>query len=181
MNLHDHLKDITPPDAGRQHRFSYNLARWVRHHGKWGARIFFLPQLWERQDPTQPPVFDLTQGQSHMLFIGTYHADGAPGVAGCRLSQVLCNGAREQPGFYCLKDPQDVTDLWLPAYLERGKCAIDPRHRIYADRERWDVAEDEQTRTCRWCGATFRRREEPRTVIDTFWDAVPPQPTTEQP
>ena len=170
VNLLESLKPITPPSRDSREKFSFNLARWVKKHGRHGplgARIFFTPRIWGKGDD----VFDPLRTQPHHMAVGIYYSDGAPGISGSRLSSVLCMGAREQPVFFIYEDPQDVTDIWLPAYLERGKCAIDPEHNsLYNERDRFDVASDEQSRVCRWCGQTFTRKDTPRTVIDTTWD-----------
>ncbi len=84
-------------------------------------------------------------------WIGIMHDDGW--FSGCRLTAVLCYGAKEQiyahPNMVLLRE---IDDFWAKYELV-GRCAIDPEHQMFFidDKSRW--LQNGNERECVWCGS----------------------------
>jgi hypothetical protein len=132
--------------SGRGDKFSENLVKWVKkyrdinifaafsaHNNIDGSELEYLP---EKSLPRQ-------------ILIG--HVDMEDGwLHGSRLSTILCQGARSDvfaysPGFLITPLPG-----WWDGYINGGKCFIDPEHKLYTDKERWQLEGDMPQ--CLWCG-----------------------------
>lgn len=126
--------DLTVIDPKNGKKFSPNLYR-------------FLKKVSKRYDLNELGVY-IDNHQTK--WIGILREDGW--FSGCRLTAVLCYGAKEQiyahPNMTTLKK---IEDFWSN-YEQVGRCAIDPEHQMFFidDKSRWDQKGD--LRECIWCG-----------------------------
>jgi hypothetical protein len=158
---------------GKGDRLSENFMKWVKRWGKdrptMGIEVVFLH--WSNIDGSHVDHVAGTTQPNHIL-IG--RSDDEGWFYGARLSQII--GGKNGPDVYAFPPSLKTTPLpdWMQGYIEGGKCFIDPEHRLYMDKERWQYSEDGNTRRCQWCGNFAQtKRVEPRTVFDTFWDGAP--------
>lgn len=134
------VKAIHPSNGAK---YSPNLHKWLtqreRKHRAWTSSVF--------------------RDRDGVLWIGML--DEGAFLIGCRLMQVLCNGAKAESMAYPLKQLgtlEEVPDFWT-RYAADGRCAIDTGHQMYfvGDDTRWHVVGDE--RKCLWCEKAHQRRE----------------------
>jgi hypothetical protein len=136
-------KDLLPKikSAGRKDRLSENLMKFVRKNR--GIRLFVAFATEGKE------TYDASKTQASRLYIGFWEMDDG-WLHGARLSEILCEGARASTWAYPPKMRFIEVSGWFDRYAEGGKCVVDPEHRLYHDRERWQ--EDGDIRRCLWCG-----------------------------
>ncbi len=145
--------DLGAISAKAGDKYSPNLHRWLKHWPYRGAE-------------SAPEVFRNTDG---LLYIGIVHDDGW--FSGALLNTVLCNGVRADIGAYAppfvAQKLKRVDGFW-EAYQERGRCAIDPEHRVnFQGDTRWSA--DGDSRRCAWCGHVQYRRRWTESVERSGW------------
>ena len=153
------------PTQGRADRFSQNLYRWLRRHPHYTQVFFRRGNASSLGAPDT--AYDPERTQASQIYVGLVD-DGD--LLGSRLSEILVDGAKTQtwcyPGFPC----DEITEAFWAGYKAIGKCAIDPEHRLYADKERYRG--DDTARVCCWCGRHEEAFTEARVVRQTVW--LPP-------
>lgn len=131
-------------------RHSENLMKWVRKHRDWPMVVAFIGHCSITGERLE---YDPAKTMPRQIVIGI--GDMSDGwIHGRRLSEIISGiyGVRSENYAYSRQfHPVELPDWWQ-RYIEFGKCFIDPAHRIYADRERWKISEDGQSRQCIWCG-----------------------------
>lgn len=167
----EYIRLITPPTSGSHEKYSHNLSRFMRRRGVKVAerdRVLFAP---DNEHPTWCPEASRPEN----LYIGT--ADDEGWVYGARLSVVICQGGKAKTWAFVPRTfPMgviDVTDDFLARYLMHGKCAMDPTHNLYGDRDRFTASDDRKARTCNWCDMAQKLHE--TTVPAQVW--MPAQAT----
>jgi hypothetical protein len=154
-------------------RFSENFMKWVRRWSKErpSSELEAVFLHWSNLDGSHVDYVPGTTQPSNIL-IG--RSDNEGWFYGQRLSSII--GGKNGPDVFAFPPSMATTPLpdWLQGYIEGGKCFIDPEHRLYADRERWQVSKNGKTRDCLWCGkVTQAKRTKRRTVVDTYWETAP--------
>lgn len=155
------LSDINPK---KNPAFSPNLYRWMRKGG-----VFMADSR----------VYEGPSGvEGHATrFIGII-SDDHHDFCGSKLNSALCEGGRAMQAAYpwlTAKNLVEVVNFW-PGYLKLGRCAIYPEHRWNFDGQ-W--LEEDDVRTCQWCGLVQRRERYTYTEQRERWveaDAVPAAP-----
>lgn len=146
-------------------RYSENFMKWTRKQRNEQLEVVFIH--WNNIDGSRVEIVEGTT-QPQQILIGRKDGDGW--FYGTRLSEILCKGLSAER--YAFPSKHDFTSLpeWFDGYIQGGKCFIDPEHRWYYDRERWQVSDNGEVRECLWCGE-YRQRKvvKTRTVTDTFW------------
>jgi hypothetical protein len=162
------LKQITPATNGDGERFSWNLARYLHKHPD-AIRFFY-----ERNDLLDSYRADVNC--AHRLYVG--FMDGGS-LIGSRVSEILGVGRRAgrwaYPPKHFLFGLDDVSNVFLPRYMELGKCALDPEHCLYVSDARYEVKGDESMdgyRKCVWCGRIERLQRSERIVLEGAWEPV---------
>lgn len=144
-------------------RFSENLMKWVR---KYKDRPMFIALATDGKH-----YFDAEKTQASLLYVGWHSLDEGE-LMGSRLSEILCNGAKTSTWAFQRRMKFVEVPFWWEHYIQFGKCAIDPEHWLYADRERWEVTEDGKSRRCIWCGS-HEQYLHTEMVPKTEWRRVP--------
>lgn len=157
---------------GKGDRFSENLVKWVKRWDKTrGNRPLSVTFLhWSNIDGSHVEYLPGTTQPNHIL-IGD--GDNEEWFYGCKLSQII-GGGRGSSDVFAYPPKMTKTPLpdWFQGYIKGGKCFIDPEHRLYYDKERWQVSEDGNTRNCLWCGEVAQQKIiKERTVYDISWGA----------
>lgn len=154
------LKQITPLTKGFGEKFSPNLAMYLRKYPD-AIRFFFAGDKDVREWTPERTI-------THLLYLG--FMDGNL-LIGSRVAEIIHYGRKAQRWAYPPKNfasgLRDVTVELLPRYVELGKCALDPEHRLYFDSERY--VERGDTRTCKWCGQVQARKVIVETVETPVW------------
>ncbi len=119
---------------------------------KYSPNIFrFLKKISKRYGLQEIGVYIDNQKTK---WIGILRDDGW--FSGCRLTAVLCYGAKEQiyahPNITGLRE---INDFWNE-YERIGRCAIDPEHQMFFidDNSRWLINGNE--RKCIWCDSCMQ-------------------------
>lgn len=149
--------------SSKADRFSENLMKWVR---KYKTRPMFIALATEGKY-----YFNAEKAQASILYVGWHNLDDGY-LMGSRLSDILCNGAGAFTAAFVPGMKFVAVPFWWEHYIQFGKCAIDPEHWLYADKERWDVAEDGKSRRCLWCG-NYEQYLHTEMVPKTDWRRVP--------
>jgi hypothetical protein len=150
---------------GRAERYSENLMKWVRQNRKRDLFVAFATEGTKVYDPKKTAAGSLYVGYGPSL-----NEDGF--LHGSRLSDVLCNGLRAGAWAFPPKMQfVEVQDFWA-RYIALGKCAVDPEHSLYFDRERWHSEDDKSFRRCIWC-FDFYQQEHVEMVEQKTWRAIP--------
>lgn len=149
--------------------YSDNLVKWLKKRKDWPLEAAFLH--WSNIDGSHVEMKpEATQPQQILLGIGPDRED--KWFHGARLSEILCSGAKAN--VFAFPPRFETTPLpdWFGGYIKGGKCFIDPEHRWYGDRDRWQLSDDGNSRVCLWCGEHMQEKfVTERTVIDTHWRA----------
>lgn len=160
------LAAVTPASRSSEEKLSYNLSRWLKRNGGLFVRAFYAPEpgalAWDPAK-THPP----------MIYLG-FPDDGW--LHGARLSSILTMGTKADswaypPGEFDLP-LVEITEAFWAAYIELGKCALDPEHSLYWPSDRFVESLDGGTRVCRWCARSEAREIRPMTVYQTSWKMV---------
>jgi hypothetical protein len=146
--------DVAAIHPSRGAKYSPNLHKWLtqrgRRHMAWTSRVY--------------------SDAAGVLWIGMLDNGD---LFGCRLMQVLCNGAKAFHACWVGLGPLvELADFWTN-YTAIGRCAIDPGHKMYftGDDTRWQTTGDH--RECLWCGnhtQKLRRWIEP--VERSAWEST---------
>lgn len=156
MNIFDQLEMIRATE--REDRYSKNLYDWLR---KVRSKHWSAPQVFIRigEELCQADAYDPSRTQCPAIYIGDVF-DGD--LIGSRLSEILSQGRKAQTwcysGFGESPALENITENFWSRYITDGKCALDPEHRLYRDRERYETRDSH--RTCRWCGREEQRHIE---------------------
>ena len=135
------LDAINPAIQGD--KYSENLYKWLKKHWNYPVFVAFsrVCAISGNQLDCDP---NLTQTQNIMLGFGDME-DGW--VHGSRLSEIICQGTKAKSWAFGPKYQFVPLPDWIEAYKEKGKCFIDPEHRLYT--EFWH--EEGEQRSCKWC------------------------------
>lgn len=154
--------------TGRADKYSLNLWKFLKKHGPhfWGA--YFT--MWNCVTGELDVFYDKKKSQAPNIYIGLLDEDGY--LMGAQLSQILCNGAKTRTFAHPPKKMFQEMPLFWQEYEKHGKCAIDPEHWMYADKDRYEPTTGVTLRTCKWCGLVQRKVETARTVIDVTWESA---------
>lgn len=163
-------KDLLPliKADSKTERFSENLMKWVRKHRN--VPLFVAYSL-VSLDGVPLPEFSFDKTCTSNLYIGLGDLDQGY-LHGARLSQIISNGVNAEEFAYTPKMKFQIIPDWWERYIECAKCCIDPEHRLYGDRERWQVSDDGKQRTCLWCG-NHRQYEHTEMVPRKEWRDMP--------
>lgn len=158
------IKQLAPSQSAS---FSPNLYRWMRtkaHFYKGGGVLQTVYRI-------KPDTSLANNFGAGTLMIGYPDSPDECGFSGIRLMAALCNGAKAGSFYYIgiATMLEEVKGFW-DAYLQVGRCAIDPTHKegFMADRYKMDG----DTRTCLWCGVKHEQVMTPRTVFDESWNSL---------
>lgn len=153
-------KDLLPKikATSRSDRFSLNLMKWVRKHQDYPLFVAYTPICCITGQHL--PEFNPDKTCASQLYIGLGNMDDG-WLHGSRLSEIICNGTAATSFAYPPRMNFQIIDHWWGLYLAKGKCAIDPEHSLYYDRERWE--EQGNSRLCLWCGE-FRQEKQTHLV-----------------
>lgn len=168
MTAHELLPLIKA--KGRSDRYSENMMKWVK---RWGrdrptSELNAVFLHWNNIDGSHVDMVEGTT-QAHQILIGNISGEGW--FSGARLSCILGQGTRAEIYAFGRNFDKTVLPNWFEGYISGGKCFIDPEHRLYYDKERWQVSEDGKIRHCLWCGeVTQHKRVKRRVIKDTYWE-----------
>lgn len=147
MNVSEILAAVRATSKGD--RYSENLYKWLRKHKALPLFVAYSPI--SHIDGGDLGPFNPGKTCAANLYVGYGQIDDGF-LFGSRLSEILCEGAKTSTWAHGPARKFQVLPNWLEEYAKAGKCFIDPEHRLYADRERWQESENGQRRTCAWCG-----------------------------
>jgi hypothetical protein len=154
IKIDQHYLDLINPK--RHPRYSPNF--W-RHLGSYRNR----PRIGIYRDTESGE-----RGQS--LWIG-YPDDFF--FVGTRLLSALCSDRRNRVAAYIGLTKLVEAPEMLEKYLEIGRCAFDPEHRISFQDERWEYNATGNLRRCVWCdNHTQQLTRAERIIIDETWVAM---------
>lgn len=94
--------------------------------------------------------------------IGYFHEDD---FIGRDLQQIICGCRTKEWCYSNIKNRCTVVPDFLSQYKQHGICYTDPDHFGYPNR--WEVSEDQQTRTCIHCGLVEYRKV--KIVEQGYW------------
>lgn len=146
-------------------RFSENLMKWVRKHRT--SPIFVAYSRVSIIDGKPLPDFSYSKTCAGNLYVGFGDIDDG-WLHGSRLSEIICNGVRAKEWANPPKYDFHVISDWWERYITGGKCCIDPEHKLYHDRERWELYAGGRKRKCVWCG-NFEQYQHTEMVPKSEW------------
>ena len=132
--------------TGKADRYSENLMKWVKKYKN--------TPLFVAMSTSDGQSYDPEKTQASRLYVGKHRIDEEGFLFGSRLSSILCEGAKAETFAFVPGMKFVVIEGWWEKYIIGGKCFIDPEHRLYYDRERWEETESSngKLRHCVWCG-----------------------------
>ena len=114
-------------------------------HDKYSPNLFAM--LRGQQSPGPEPI-GVYQHADETLWIGRYY-DGD--FIGCRLMSALCYGGKAPIGSYSELDLVSMPEFW-DTYTQKGRCAMDPEHKMFFIGDEGRFVRDGDSRECQWCG-----------------------------
>lgn len=153
---------------GRADKYSLNLFKFLKKHEPNYWEICF--SRWNCITGVHDVEYSESSTIAPNLYIGFLDEDDGY-FMGARLTEIIRNGARTKMWAHPpSKAFTHVPDFWA-RYVELGKCAIDPEHKLYFDKERY--TQNGTLRSCDWCGRIERSRTVEKTVTNTIWELAP--------